>query len=216
MLRRALLAGTLLLAVVSCGEPEGPYPGHAEVLARAFEYDVYEASRLRRTAAESGDPERIFVAALASYLMDSSRYASHFIEAFPPARVMTLVYERIEKPRLTPSHLYSIAELGRIALEGHAGAVRKLHETLAHAEPPVTPVLCDAWIQVLDAQTDAALRGLDELAKDAREPVYACLGALGAERAQALATSLRRNGGAAPVIEKELARRLADRATSAS
>ena len=51
----------------ACGEPATPltYPGHEKLLADPARFDAEDYERLRRGAA--GDPERLFVIALAAY-----------------------------------------------------------------------------------------------------------------------------------------------------
>jgi len=120
---------------------------------------------------------------------------------------MSVVYERVEKPGRTPSFLYSIAELGRIALDGHEDARAKLQDAVGYARPPVLTVLCDGWLQVLDVYTVAVLEDLKQLLPERRPSVYGCLDRAG-ERAPELADKVLRYKRVAPEIAQAVAGRL--------
>ncbi len=207
----ALLAALPVSGLAGCHDPDVPYPGHAAVLANTHEYGPVELSRLIRSARASGDPERIFVASLASYLVDAARYEQRFVEAFPAERSMGFVYEQLELQRLTPSLLYTFVELGRIAMDGSRDALAKLVATASHSDLAPLAVLCDALVHVLAVHTGAALEALDEVPRRERGRVYRCFGPLQAESARELLEQLQEEAGTAPFVEGELRDLLGER-----
>jgi hypothetical protein len=182
------------------------------VLAAVQEYDLADLSGLMRAARASGDADQLFVVALASYLVDPIRYEDRFIEYFPARRVMEFVYEMLERRGLTPSPLWSFGELGRVAIDGHPGALAKLAAVASHAEPPVLAVVCDALVRAFGIHTAAALRGLDQLSRAERPRAYRCFDALGPDAARAALRQLEPERGTAPSVGVELLPRLAERA----
>lgn len=205
--RLALLA--LVASLAACGEPATPltYPGHEKLLADPARFDAEDYERLRLGAA--GDSERLFVIALAAYLvrpgMEQSRAMA---QAFPEQRVMSFVYLQLEEPRLTPSYLYSIGELGRMAVSGLEEAVNKLVATIPWAESPVRPLLCDTLREATTTHPRLALTAIDGVPLRDREPLYACFDGATPEQARRLSGSLRGAVGAAPFVESELRKRL--------
>lgn len=199
----------LVLWLAACGAPETPlvYPGHEALLRDPGQFDATDYERLRLGAA--GDPERLFVVALAAYLvrpgMEESRAMA---DAFPEQSVMSFVYRQLEQPRLTPSYLYSIGELGRMSISGLEEAVGKLVATIPWAEEPVSPLLCGSLREAATTHPRVALAAIDARPLDSREPVYACFDDTPPEQARRLADSLRGAAGTAPFVESELRQRL--------
>ena len=127
---------------------------------------------------------------------------------FPEQGVMSFVYRQLEEPRLTPSYLYSLGELGRMAVSGLEEAVSKLVATIPWAEPPVRPLLCDTLREAMTTHPRLALVAIDAISRKERESVYACFDGATPEQARRLADSLPGAAGIAPFVESELRKRL--------
>ena len=214
-MRRALCAGLLALALAGggagCwGEPERPYPGHMEVLRDYQRWTPEDLAWLERVAAASGDPEKVFVVALVTHMSDPGEHWRRFVDAFPAERSMSFLFEQIERPRLTPSYLYSFVELGRLAMQGDPRTIGRLLATTAHAENEVAVALCDAVLQSFGFHPQTTLRELDELSPPQRERVYRCFDWAPSHTRSILRERLQHAGGAAPFVESELRKRLAD------
>ncbi len=207
--RAALILAVALLA--ACGDADRPYPGHAKVLEKVAGYDLADLSELMRDARASEDPERQFVVAVASYLVDPVRYEERFVRYFPTRRVMDFVYEQLERSDITPSPLWSFAELGRIALDGSHEAIGKLVLVTGNARPPVSAVLCDALLRVFDVHTGATLDAIDRTPQEERGGPYACFEALPPAAARAALERLDAEAGNAPFAAAELRERLVER-----
>lgn len=193
-----------LLLVMACSDSDVPYPGHGAVLAEVDRYGPIEASQLRRSARASGDPDRIFVAALASYIFDPTRFEDLFVETFPTERAMTFVYTELEEPRHTPAFLYSFSELGRLALDGHPNAIAKLLAVAAYAHGVVTTVVCDSLLVAFGVHTGATLQVLSDLDASDRAGAYACFASASPEVAERSLVSLEVDRGNAPAVATEL------------
>ena len=210
---RALCAALLALAGggAGCqGEPERPYPGHMEVLRDYERWTPEDLAWLERVAAASADPEKVFVVALAAYMSDPGEHWQRFVDTFPEERAMGFLFEQIEQSRLTPSYLYTFVELGRLAMQGDPGTIGRLLATTAHAEDEVAVALCDAVLQSFDFHTQSTLRRLGELPRPQRERVYRCFEWAPPHTQPIRRERLRQAGGAAPLVESELRKRLAD------
>ena len=219
-MRRALLAGLAALALAAgsagCREPERPWPGHMEVLRDYTRWTPDELAWLERVADAGGDPEQIFVAALAAYMSDPGEHWRRFVETFPEQRAMTFLFERIERPRLTPSYLYTFVELGRLAMQGDPGTIGRLVATTAYSENEVSVALCDAVLQSFGFHTQTTLRELDKLSPEQRKSVYRCFDWAPPQTTPILLERLQRAGGAAPFVASELRKRLASEDAPAS
>lgn len=203
------IALALALWLAACGAPETAlvYPGHEGLLRDPEQFDAADFERLRLGAA--GDSERLFVVALAAYLVRPGMAESRAMaDAFPEQLVMSFVYRQLEVPRLTPSYLYSIGELGRMSVSGLDEAVSKLVATIPWAEPPVQSLLCGSLREATTTHPRVALGAIDATLLNAREPVYACFDDTSPEQARRLADSLRGAMGTAPFVESELRQRL--------
>jgi hypothetical protein len=198
-----ILAPALLLAL-ACSDPDVAYPGHGVVLAEVDTYGPVEMSRLRRSARESGDEERIFVVALAAYIFDPVRFEQPFVEAFPAERAMSFVYAQLEEPRLTPTYLYSFSELGRVALEGDPAAIAKLLAVASQADGVVAAVVCDSLLVAFGVHAGTILRALNDLAPTQRQGAYACFAAASPDIARSSLEILEVDRGNAPAIATEL------------
>jgi hypothetical protein len=86
---------TSLLATTACEQPRVPYPGHSIVLQDALSADALQLSHLRSSARASGDPEQLYVTALASYIADPGEHADLFVDSFPSNRAMSFLSIRL-------------------------------------------------------------------------------------------------------------------------
>jgi hypothetical protein len=195
---RVLIAGfAALSAVASSGD--GSDDAMQQLFKAANERDVSRIEAIRRQAGESNVDVRVG-AAIASYMVDPVRFADRFVDEFPsdPNGVMGIVFESIELPqdehgrRLTPTFLYSFAELSALSMRGYRAATRKLLLATGSSDGVVAEFLCGHVLDLASHQPGTALDGLSQLDETHRKKVLAkCLGSASKDEVSALYGSLK-------------------------
>lgn len=178
-----------------------------EYLKKLFEYakskNVQAVENLRSEVV--GKPNAILTIgySLSLYIAAPERYEEQYIDNFPTDfnGIMTILYNEIELKQLTPTFLYSIDAIGKIALKGNEKAVKKVLIGAGQSDGAVGEIFCDYVNQLLYKQLHKTLAVLLLIDVSERKKSYDCFKLMSQEDILLLKKKIKKT---APVIEQEL------------
>jgi len=149
------------------------------LMERATAKDIEGLLELRDQAVLS--KKNRFAYHLARFIADPKGYSETFIAVFPSNDVMGYVYElelaqTKDGQQVTPYFLYSLDQLGRLAIDGNSDAVKKLFDTMIHSDGVVTEYLCERISKVIESKMGIALDSLSKLSTIQKKRIYICFG----------------------------------------
>jgi len=191
----------ILLGGLACANNDVEPSETRDYLVRLFSYandhNIKALEEMRDGIKSRNDRTLNIGYSLALYIASPKKYKNEFVESFPTDHtgLMDNLFALMEAEGLTPSFMYSVEAIGKIAEGGNEQAIEKLFQGCLHTDAAVTVSFCEAIIRSFEMQTEKSLRifsGLDEKQRRKIYPLCFEDGIISQEGFSSLRTKLRK------------------------
>lgn len=160
----------------------------SKLFTYAKESNVQAIEQMKADVEAVGNSSATNAYSLALYMANPQKYEDQYVDNFPidTNGIMHDLYENIELKQLTPSFLFSVESLGKIAIKGNDKALQKILRGSMHADGAVGEMYCDYVGKLLDAHLQRTVTALSRVDIDERKGAYECLKLLPANNVAAV------------------------------